>query len=147
VDEIQMTVARLTLEEGKKKYPYNDKTGKRVTCQPGGNISIGIGINLETGLDEAEIAWLLAHRLQVVQKALLTFYWYLPLDVVRRSVFLDLGYNMGIANLLHFPHMLAAVAIKNWPEARAQLLDSDAARQLPGRYDNLGNLLFKGDTT
>jgi lysozyme len=138
-----ITLTRLVLEEGKRVYAYDDATGERVRA-PKGKLSIGIGVNLDTGLDEAEILWLLQHRLGLTEEQLLKFPWYQGLDPQRQSVLLDVGFNAGVAGLLHFPHMLAAVAIKDWLTASAQLLDSEAARTDPHRYIPLAEILKTG---
>jgi lysozyme len=141
---VPICAARLLGEEGRRQFAYNDATGKRVTCLPGGNLSIGIGVNLENGLDDAEIDWLLQHRLGLVADQLAGYSWYAGCDPVRASVLLDLGYNAGVGGLLHFVHMLAAVARKDWATAATELLDSGAARQLPTRYQPLAKTLRDG---
>lgn len=141
---VQICLTRLRDEEGVRRFAYDDSTGKQVTCKPAGNLSIAIGIDLETGLDDEEINWLLAHRLGIVEVALQQRSFYLGLDEVRRSVLLDLGYNAGVPRLLEFRQMLQAIDIRNWPRAHDELLDSDAARQLPKRYNRLATLLLTG---
>lgn len=141
---IDLVIARLKTEEGKRAFAYNDATGKRVTCQPGGNLTIGYGINLEPGLDDAEQDWLLAHRVSLVDQTLQQFGWYGTAGDARDSVFLDVGFNDGVHALLHFPRMLAAAAAGDWPTAAAELLDSAAARALPDRYKPLADLLTAG---
>jgi len=136
--------ARLQTEEGKRQFAYNDATGKRVTCQPGGNLTIGYGINLETGLDEDEQNWLLMHRLSKVADGLAQYAWYTQLDDARASVVLDVAYNAGLNALLHYVHMIAALSNSNWQAAHDELLDSAAARQLPSRYQPLANILLTG---
>lgn len=141
---VDIALARLKVEEGKRAFAYDDSTGKRVTCRPAGNLSIGYGINLETGLDDEEQQWLLEHRLSKVELALNECWWWKRLDPVRASVLLDLGYNMGVESLLHFPLMLAAIGRQDWQAAHDELLDSKAARQLPGRYGKLATILLTG---
>ena len=139
-----LAYARLRTEEGKRPRAYNDATGKTVTCQPGGNLSIAYGCNLETGLDDDEMNFLLDHRLTLVETALQAFAWYTGLDDARASVFLDLGYNDGVPTLLHFVHTIAAAAAKDWQTAHDQLLDSAAARELPDRYQVLAQIILTG---
>ena len=43
---------------------YDDATGKRVRA-PVGRLTIGVGINLDVGLDEYEVDMLERHRLHV----------------------------------------------------------------------------------
>lgn len=137
-------LARAPVEEGIRKFAYNDATGKTVTCKPGGNLSIGEGINLETGLDAAEIQFLIAHRAGLVEQELLKYAWYVGIDTpVRQSVILDVGFNLGIGGLLHYPHMIAALAVKDWTAAANELHVSEAAVDAQ-RYAPLRKLLLNG---
>lgn len=140
---LDIFLTRGAKEEGDEPFAYNDATGKRVTCRPEGNLSIGYGINLETGLDVEERAWLFRHRAQILEEKLLSFPWYVGLNDVRKSVFLDIGYNNGINGLLHFPHLIAAVAVGDWNTAKAQCHVVDP--RLAGRYGVLADLIFRGE--
>jgi lysozyme len=144
VSAIDITAARLLKEEAFRQYPYNDATGERVTCKPGGNLSWLIGLNLETAgsMDLAEVV--VAFLLAKLNAAIAGFWWYAKLDDVRLSVVLDVAFNDGASGLLHFPKMLAAIGAQDWATAKAELLDSDAARELPTRYNALGQILLTG---
>lgn len=146
MDEIDICWARLGSEEGRKPWAYNDKTGKKVTCLPEGNLSIGIGINLETGLDAVEMEWLTRRRLGLVAAELKSYLWYnTPTATAnRKSVFLDLGFNNGVRGLLHYPDMLAAAGKENWINVANELLNSKAARDLPTRYEPLALIMRRG---
>jgi hypothetical protein len=140
--------ARAPGEEGRKPFAYNDATGKTVTCQPGGNLSIGVGINLETGLDATEIQWLFYHRAGLIETALSAFPWYTAADPVRQSVALDVAYNVGLHGLLGFPSMIHYYSVQDWPNAAAQCAVKDP-RLDASRYAPLRQLLLNGggDTT
>jgi len=107
---LTLFLARAPAEEGVRKWAYNDATGKTVTCKPDGNLSIGIGINLEAGLDTDEIQFLIAHRAGLIEEQLQTFPWYAALPPGVQSVLIDIGFNEGVHGLLGFPHMIAALA-------------------------------------
>lgn len=141
---LDIFLSRGAKEEGDEPFAYNDATGKRVTCQPEGNLSIGYGINLESGLDVDERAWLFRHRSEKVEDKLLAFSWYAGLNDVRKSVFLDIGYNNGINGLLHFPRLIAAVSVGDWGTAKTQCHVADP--RLAGRYAILADLLLRGET-
>lgn len=143
-NEVRIAYARLRTEEGKRPRAYNDATGKTVTCLPEGNLTIAFGTNLEDGLDNEEQDWLLEHRLGIAYAESSRFGWYAALNDVRASVILDLVYNDGLGHLLHFPHMLAAISVSDWPRAKDELLNSDAARELESRYVPLATLLYRG---
>lgn len=107
---LDLFMSRVANEEGKRRFAYNDATGKTVTCKPQGNLSIGMGINLETGLDDTEIFWLTEHRAGLVEQQLSALPWYGPLPPDVQSVTLDIAFNEGLHGLLGFPHMIAALA-------------------------------------
>lgn len=146
MNEVDICWARLQREEGDKLFAYNDKTGKRVTCRPEGNLTIAIGVNLEEGLDEEESEYLSKRRLLRTAAALSKFSWYgrASCTINRKSIFLDVGFNAGVNGLLHFPHMLSAADKEDWETATNELLNSDAARKDPNRYKPLATILKSG---
>lgn len=129
-------------EEGDRKKAYNDATGKTVTCQPSGNLSIGRGINLEVGLDDEEDEWFFRHRAGKTYQALLSYDWFRSLDPVRQSAVLDIGYNAGLEGLLHYPHMISALAVEDWQEAAQQCTTTNS--KLQARYLLLAHILLTG---
>lgn len=140
---IDLAYARLNLEEGRRPFAYNDATGKRVTCQPGGNLSIAVGVNLEIGLDNDEIDWLSKHRLEKVDNQLNAYVWYRGLDPARQSVLLDIAFNQGTNGLLHYPHMLAAIQTQDWKTAAMECHAADP--RLDKRYADLAKILLSGE--
>ena len=141
---VTVLLGRLALEEGTRRFAYNDATGKTVSCKPQGNLSIGRGINLETGFDDAEMDFLEQHRVMLAYNQIIKCWWWQEDQPVRGSVILDVAYNDGVESLLHFPKMLAAYGAKDWHTSAAELLDSDAARELPPRYARLSLVLSTG---
>lgn len=69
---------------------------------------------------------------------------YAPLNAVRQAVLIDIAYNVGIKGLLAFHRMLGYLAQGNMSGAASELLDSDAARMLPTRYQRLADRLRSG---
>ncbi len=141
---IEIASRRLRREEGVRKRAYNDATGKTVSCKPFGNLTIGVGINLENGLDDEEVDWLLHHRLEKIETVIRSLDFYRIADPVRASVMLDVGFNVGVIGLLEFRQMIAAMERQDFERAAIELLDSDAARQLPERYHSLAQVLRTG---
>lgn len=142
--EIDICLRRLQKrEEGDRQFAYNDATGQKVTCRPKGNLSIGIGINLEDGLDEDERVWLAQHRLLKLSAQLCQFKWYMDLDPVRRSVCLDIAFNAGERGLLGFPHMISALAVKDWQLAQENCCVENQKLN-EQRYKPLGQILLTG---
>jgi hypothetical protein len=142
---LDIFLARAVREEGRVRFAYNDATGKRVTCQPGGNLSIGEGINLEVGLDAAEMDFLVQHRASLVEQQLQAFPWYTAMaSPAKQSVIIDIGFNAGIGGLLRFPHMIAAIVERDY-EAAAQQLHVEDARLDASRYAPLRAILGDPD--
>lgn len=129
-------------EEGRRQFAYDDSTGKRVTCLPAGNLSIAVGVNLETGLDDEEIDWLSQHRLAKVATQLAGYSWYAALDEARQSVCLDVAFNQGLHGLLHYPKMVAALSHQDWETAANECDVADP--RLKPRYEKLAQILRTG---
>ncbi len=149
VSAVAICVRRLRDEEGRRPKAYNDKTGRTVTCKPDGNLSIAYGINLENGLDEVEMSFLLQHRVELAHAALLRDAgpWYADLclsDPLKASVYLDVAYNAGVAGLLHgFPECVKAARLKDWTKSAAELKVANASLD-HSRYEPLRKILLTG---
>jgi lysozyme len=143
---VSLCFLRLNTEEGRRAFAYNDATGRKVTCEPQGNLTIAVGVNLEEGLDDEEIDWLSQHRLTACFNRIYNrLPWFGTLDEARQSVLLDIGYNEGVGGLLNFPKMLAAVQRQDWKTAQAECQVEDP--ELQARYTALGEILFTGSAT
>lgn len=59
----------------------------------------------------------------------------------RQAVVLNIAFNVGFGGLLDFVKFLHAISVQAWDDAAAELLDSDAARQLPDRYKRLAAIM------
>lgn len=140
---VELAYARLNLEEGRRQFAYNDATGKRVTCQPSGNLSIAVGVNLEIGLDNDEIDWISKHRLEKVANQLGAYDWYRGLDSARQSALIDIAFNQGISGLLHYPRMITALSHQDWATAATECAVSD--HRLDARYAALAKIILTGN--
>jgi lysozyme len=72
---------------------------------------------------------------------------YASLNAVRQAVLINMAYNIGFHGLLAFRRMLGYLSQGNMSGAASELLDSDAARQLPTRYQRLAKRLESGAMT
>lgn len=132
---IDLAVARLRTEEGFRQFAYKDTVGK---------LTIGYGFNIDAGFDKELCDVILAFLARRLDTQLAAYDWYANLDDTRKSVFLDMGYNLGLDGLLHFTQTISAVSRADWPAASQRLLASKAATQLPKRYQALANILETG---
>jgi lysozyme len=132
---VDLAVARLKVDEGFRATLYTDTTG---------HATIGYGFNVQAGITEKAAAALLAAQTEDIGASLSGYWWASGLDDARMSVVVEVAFNIGLTGLLHFVNMLSAIGKKDWPTAKAALLDSDAARELPARYKALAQILVTG---
>ena len=122
-------------DEGFMPIPYRCTSGK---------LSIGYGTNIQDGIDRDEALLLMRHRLGKVVAALesrLPFFVKLTDD--RRRVLANMGYQLGIAGLMGFKRMLAALERGDYEAAAREMLDSKWARQdSPGRAGRLAERMM-----
>ena len=83
----------------------------------------------------------------MVEEELSGFDWYKILDANRRSVLIDMAYNMGEDDLLHFHNTLLAVSRKDWQAAHDGMLASKWATQVGVRAQRLANIMLTGELT
>jgi len=139
---------KITKHEGVRRRLYDDATsrdlGQGDTIQ--GHPTIGIGFALDVIDFPADIArlWLTRIVAQRVSALRSSFDWFDHLDGVRQEVIVDMSYQLGIAGFGKFHKMIAAIEERNWQEAKAQMLDSDVARQCPNRYRELADTIETG---
>lgn len=137
---VDLVCARLErTEEGFRALPYDDATGKTVRA-PVGHVTWLYGINLETSgtpeLGDVVTRYLIGKE----ESHLMQYQWYLQTDTVRQSVLLDIAYNAG--DLLHFPKMLAAFLVKDWPAAATECDVTNP--ELKSRYANFQRIILSG---
>lgn len=111
--------AELALEEGEVRYLYDDVSGRRFLkgMTLVGNLTIATGVNLMEGMDDEELRWISAHRMQKVLDRLQPYQWFVILDVVRQAAVADIAFNIGLAGLLHWVNFLHYLGGKDYPKA------------------------------
>lgn len=95
-----------------------------------GTLSIGHGWNLNTeGCDEEIASFVLDHIL-AKRLVLLSRLWppFLTCDGPRQRVVIEMAYQLGVAGLLEFRHMLHFVAAKDYEQAAQHILNSKLGR-------------------
>ncbi len=132
------------LSEGEVRLPNGNH--KLYKC-PAGFYTIGWGYNIEAhGLDDSDAERLLNSALSVAQSevAKIISNWR-DIDTVRRSVLIDMSYNMGISKLKKFKKMIAAIKKEDWKEAAAQMKDSAWFKQVGNRSKVLHKMMLSGE--
>jgi len=129
---------QLVRHEGLRLKPYRCTAGK---------LTIGIGRNLDDcGISQTEAYGLLENDIQNCEKQLLEEIpeIYNALDEVRKSVLLNMCFNLGIGGLLGFNNTLAFIAAGDWERAANGMLASKWAKQVGRRAIELSELMRKG---
>lgn len=124
--------------EGLRLKPY--------TC-PAGKLTIGYGHNLEdNGITEDIAVRLLDADLQAAEREVRQrFTHFYKLNEARQFVLVDMAFNMGIAKLMTFKKMFAALAKDEYPTAAKEMLNSKWARQVGNRAKVLSEIMKSGE--
>jgi len=129
---------QLVRHEGLRLKPYRCTSGK---------LTIGIGRNLDDrGISQTEAYVLLENDIQNCEMQLVDEIpeIYNTLDEVRKSVLLNMCFNLGIGGLLEFNNTLAFIAAGDWERAANGMLASKWAKQVGRRAIELSELMRKG---
>ena len=130
--------AQLVRHEGLRLKPYRCTAGK---------LTIGIGRNLDDrGISQKEAYAMLERDIQDCEQ------WlndeipdiYNGLDEVRKSVLLNMCFNLGISGLLGFKNTLEFIKVGDWERAANNMLVSRWAKQVGRRAIELSELMRKG---
>lgn len=129
----------IKLNEGLRLKPYRCSVGK---------LTIGYGRNLEdVGISEKEAEFLLVDDIGECFSSLLRIFNYIlfsKLAYNRQMVLVDMIFNLGNTRFLGFKKMIQAIKDNDFKEASLQILDSNYAKQLPGRSGNNAKLMREG---
>ena len=126
----------LELHEGKRTKPYTDTEG---------NLTIGIGYNLENGIPDEIIYRLLEIKVEEAKSEL-------DRDMPdwkdhsqdRQLVLVDMMYNLGAPKFHTFFKMRKALLTKDYETAADEMLDSKWARQVGMRAERLADMMRAG---
>lgn len=88
--------------------------------------------------------WLLNHC-ETLEKELTKFTWYNKIDDFRKSIILDMAYQLGIPRLLKFKLMILELNILNYKGASYQMMKSTWAIQTPQRVKRLALMMEVGE--
>ncbi len=122
--------------EGLRLYPYHCSANK---------LSLGYGRNIEdNGISEAEALMLLRNDISRTEDELDAFSFTQWLNNNRRNALIDMLFNIGLSRFVKFKKMIAALEEKDYDTAAKEMLDSRYAKQVPGRAQELSEMIQKG---
>jgi len=131
--------------EGYRQFVYDDATGKPIG--PGsvveGYPTVGYGLNLQgRGVLKDEAEYLLKKELETIDVELDKDYgWYKTLSPVRKSVLMDMRYNLGRAGLAGFRTTLGHIQMGRFASAADAMMQSKWATQVKGRALTLSRMM------
>jgi lysozyme len=136
-------VEHIAGREGFRPVVYDDATGRALHAGDTliGTATIGCGTVYVTREQAHE---LIRSTLAQRETGLAGRVWFDRLNAVRQGVLLEVAYNLGLNGLLGFRRMIAALTRQDFVAAARELMDSNAARALPGRYSWLAARLQSG---
>ena len=106
-------------------------------------VSIGYGCRLP--LTEAEASILFSHRWYGAEDGMLRISGAWHLGHVRQTVVQAMVYQLGERGVRGFVKMLPALAAGDYEAAADEMLDSDVAREQPGRWGELADIMRTGE--
>lgn len=126
----------LIQHEGYKTHPYVDTTG---------HDTIGIGRNLtDRGVLPTEIDMMFNNDVDYFYNFLTDkFEWFPKLNEPRQIALIDMSF-MGTKTFLEFKEMIAAFEAQNYPLAAQELLNSEYAKQVGQRAQDIAKIIETG---
>ena len=129
-------IEQLKIDEGFRGKPYKCTEGKT---------TIGYGRNLDDNpLTESEAEYLLQNDLNKVLKDVVRLPYYSKLNTKRRSVIINMVYDLGITRFKKFIKMNAALTVSDYELAAIEMLDSKWAVQVGDRATRLSKQMSRG---
>ena len=135
---IDIDMVREFTKKAEGQVRLNNGNHKLYKC-PADKYTVGYGYNIESnGLPDDIALTLLRRELMASQRILEenVKYWD-SLSHCRKSVLIDMCYNMGWPTLSKFKKMFSAIEKENWQEAAKQMKDSAWFRQVGIRAELL----------
>lgn len=140
---LETLIATLKHDEGSVR----DARGRHILYKcPSGKWTLGYGRNVEDrGISEVEAeGFLVRDLLEAQQDAASLFTNWLTLDEVRRNVLTNMSYNLGRTRFSKFHDLIAAVGVKDWPAAKAAMIDSKWHHDVGDRSPRLEEEMLTG---
>jgi lysozyme len=145
--QVTSLVEMLDREEGTVLVVYDDATG--TPLRPGytlvGHPTIGTGRALDThGITKDEAQLMLGNDLDEIASDLATLSWYQSLDENRQDCITAMAFQLGVAGVLMFHSMIAAIVAKDYKTAAADMLQSKWATETPARAKRMSQMMATG---
>lgn len=124
--------------EGYREKPYKDTLGV---------LTIGIGFNIDQGLDAEEIDLIFNHRAMKAEKDAINIIgrsWD-NLNNPRQYIIKSMVYQMGAAGFSKFKKTIEAIRSGDYDTAANEMLDSKWALQTPNRALHHANTMRSGE--
>ena len=125
----------LIKHEGVRNRPYKDSLG---------NLTIGVGHNLDKPLSTQAIIQILEDDISDARKDAKTFSWFQGLNETRQNVILDMIFNMGLERFKGFKLMNDALMKSDYSTAADEMLNSLWAKEVGLRASELSQLMRTG---
>ncbi len=135
---LQKVKEQLVRHEGLKLRPYR--------C-PAGKLTIGVGRNLDAnGISPKEAFILLENDILRCERELMEHIpiTYIEINETRKSVLLNMCFNLGISGLMEFKNTLAFIGAGDFEKAANGMLASRWAKQVGRRAIELSEQMRKG---
>lgn len=135
---MQKLTDSIKLHEGFRARPYVDTTG---------HMTIGYGLNLDSGITESEARHLLCNRLQSAIGEASTQAWWACLggNDARERAMVEMVYNLGVAGVAGFKNAIQCLCANDFSGAATHFLDSLWHKQVGHRAEVLAQMIMTGE--
>jgi lysozyme len=128
---------QLERHEGRVNHAYQDHLGFW---------TIGIGRLIDQrrngGLSDDEVEYLFNNDLERIEHQLRRqLHWFPDTPDTIKQVLCNMAFQLGVAGLMRFRRMLAAIKHRDWTAASIEALDSNWARQTPTRAAEIAAMI------
>lgn len=136
----------LIREEGDKRYPYDDSTGKYIHLDTGGNVTIGIGRNLGARPLSSEVVEMMfaEDAMEAIAELKIIFKRFDNFTQGRAHALINMMFNLGGDKFRGFIHMIEAVEISDWVGAARGVKSSLFYKERPNRAERIMENLVSG---
>lgn len=136
----ELLIADLKRDEGFVEHVYDDTRGFQ-TIGFGFLVDRRKNAGIPTEVAEFWLRWIVDRQIPALQAALP--HWHTHPEPVQRAL-ANMSYQLGLSGLLKFKKTLALIAEHRYIEAAHEALDSEWARQTPGRAKRQSDLIRSG---